>query len=83
MSDDDYGDLDVDLEIVEETVTSVAEDGSVVTETIALIVDEKTGEAVVDTIVDVVTPDGDEVTEETLSLIDAAGNVEVVGDSDE
>jgi len=80
MGEEELG--NVDFGIVEETATEVAEDGTIITETVTAIIDEETGESVVDTVIDIVTPDGSEVIEETLAVVDAEGNVEILAEGE-
>lgn len=68
------------FDLIEESATEVTDDGVVVTEQVTAIVDPETGEAVIDSIVDIETPEGAKIHEETLSVVDAEGHVEVLAE---
>lgn len=70
----------LEFDIIEESATEVTDDGVIVTERVTAIIDPVSGEAVIDSVVDIETPDGAKVHEETLSVVDAAGHVEVVAE---
>lgn len=69
-----------DIEVVESYTEEVTEDGSVVAEDVIAAVDPLTGEAVIDDVVAVTEPDGSGFVEETITTVDADGNVEVLAD---
>lgn len=69
-----------DIEVVESYTEEVTEDGSVVAEDVIAAVDPETGEAVIDDVVAVTEPDGSGFVEETITVVDADGNVEVLAD---
>ena len=69
-----------DIEVVESYTEEVTEDGSVVAEDVIAAVDPLTGEAVIDDVVAVTEPDGSGCVEETITTVDADGNVEVLAD---
>jgi hypothetical protein len=45
-----------------------------------IAVDEATGEAVIDDVVTVVTPEGDVLVDETIAVVGADGEIEVVAE---
>lgn len=71
---------DMAFDIIEESATEVTDDGVVVTEQVTAIVDPETGEAVIDSVVEIDTPEGAHIHEETLSVVDAEGHVEIIAE---
>lgn len=80
MSENDNANAKENIEVFEEVVADVTEDGTVVSEDVTAAVDLDTGEAVIDDVVAVVNPDGSGAVEETVTMIDADGNEDVVFD---
>jgi len=72
--------VDIDFDIIEGSATETTADGTTVNEAITAIVDEETGEALVDAAVEVVAPDGSVVRDETLSMVEADGTVTVLAE---
>lgn len=70
----------MEFDLIEESATEVTDDGVVVTEQVTALVDPYTGEAVIDSIVEIETPEGAKVHEETLSVVDAEGHVEIIAE---
>ena len=82
MGEEELGNMhfDVDLGIIEETATEVADDGTVVSEQVTAIIDAESGEAIIDSAVDITTTEGAKIHEETLSVVDDEGHVEIIGE---
>jgi len=69
-----------DIEVFEGIETGVTEDGSAVADMITVVVNEETGEAVIEEVIGIVTADGTEIVEEIHGVVDAAGEFHLVSD---
>lgn len=69
-----------EIDVVEAFTEEVEDDGTVVAEDIIAAINPETGEAVIDDVVAVTAPDGSGFVEETVTTVDADGNVEVIAD---
>jgi len=68
------------LDFLEAGGAEVAEDGTIVADRVSVVTDEKTGVVLIDELVGIISPDGTEIYDETISTIDADGNFAVLGE---